>query len=170
MKSDEEQSDLKEVLDKILSTSQEMQENMNYIVWSIQPRNDHFDQMVLRMKRYAIDMLQPKNIMVNFVLDEHLNSVKLTQEKRKELFLIFKEAIHNITKYAQCEKVVITFGRKENKIVMEICDDGIGFRKDEVISGNGLHTMKERARTLKGDLKISSEPETGTRVTLTFSD
>ncbi len=51
---------------------------------------------------------------------------------------------------------------------MEISDDGIGFNHKEVISGNGLHTMRERARTLKGDLKISSQRETGTTVALTF--
>jgi signal transduction histidine kinase len=142
---------------------------MSYIVWSIQPRNDRFDQMVQRMRRYAIDMLQPNNIKVSFVWDEQLNSIKLPQEKRKELFLIFKEAIHNVTKYAQCETVNILFKRKRNKIFMEINDDGIGFKKEEVISGNGLYTMQERARTLKGELKISSQPEAGTTVSFTFT-
>ena len=96
MKSGEEE-ELKEVLEKITATSQEMQENMNYIVWSIQPRNDHFDQMVQRMKRYAIEMLQPKEIQVHFTFDEKLHNIKLAPEKRRELFLIFQRAIHNIT-------------------------------------------------------------------------
>jgi signal transduction histidine kinase len=151
-----------------MATSQEMQENMNYIVWSIQPRHDRFDEIVQRMKSYAMEMLQPKNAIVNFVFDDHLHQVKLTQEKRKELFLIFKEAIHNITKYANCSTVTILFSKHENKIVMEISDDGIGFDDKEVFTGNGLHTMRERARTLKGDLKISSGLETGTIVALSF--
>ena len=160
--------ELNEVLDKIMTTSQEMQENMSYIVWSIQPRNDHFDQVVLRMKRYAIEMLQPKNITVKFELDEKLNSVKLSQEQRKELFLIFKEAIHNITKYASCNSVNILVRRESHNMVMEISDDGIGFSKDHVISGNGLYTMKERAKTLGGDFKIHSAPDEGTAVYLVF--
>ncbi|MEO5673650.1 MAG: two-component regulator propeller domain-containing protein, partial [Chitinophagales bacterium] len=169
MKSDKSKGDeLNEVLQKISSTSQEMQENMNYIVWSIQPRNDRFDQILLRMKRYAIDMLQSKNIAVSFTLEEQLNSLKLPQEKRKELFLIFREAIHNITKYSNCSAVSIIFRTEGNKIIMEISDNGIGFRKDDVISGNGLHTMKERSHTLKGDLKITSQLESGTKMILTF--
>ncbi len=166
MKSDNH--DLRGVLEKISSTSQEMQENMSYIVWSIQPRNDQFDQIMLRMKRYAVEMLEPRNILVTFSQNEKLESIKLTQEKRKELFLIFKEAIHNISKYASCRKVLISFLKQENKMVMEISDDGLGFKSHEVISGNGLHTMHDRATALKGDLKIFSKPEAGTTIMLTF--
>lgn len=168
MKASGSEEELTRILEKITATSQEMQENMNYIVWSIQPRHDRFDEIVLRMKSYAMEMLQPKNTMVNFVFDDQLHQVKLTQEKRKELFLIFKEAIHNITKYANCKSVTILFRKHEHKIVMEISDDGIGFNQKEVLTGNGLHTMRERARTLKGDLKIFSRHEAGTTVALTF--
>ena len=168
MKADGSEKELFGILDKITATSQEMQENMNYIVWSIQPRHDRFDEIVQRMKSYAMEMLQPQNTTVNFVFDDQLHHLKLTQEKRKELFLIFKEAIHNITKYANCKSVTILFRKDNRKIVMEISDDGIGFNHADVISGNGLHTMRERAKTLKGDLKISSRHEAGTTVALTF--
>lgn len=168
MKAGDSGNELSGILEKITATSQEMQENMNYIVWSIQPRHDRFDEIVQRMKSYAMEMLQPKDTTVNFVFDDQLHHIKLTQEKRKELFLIFKEAIHNITKYANCKSVTILFRKDDRKIVMEIIDDGIGFNQREVISGNGLHTMRERARTLKGDLKVSSRHEAGTTVLLTF--
>ena len=50
-----------------------------------------------------------------------------------------------------------------------IIDDYEWFNMKEVISGNGLHTMNERAQTLNGELEIVSKPLEGTRVTLVFS-
>ncbi len=56
MKANGSEKELSGILEKITATSQEMQENMNYIVWSIQPRHDRFDEIVLRMKSYAMEM------------------------------------------------------------------------------------------------------------------
>ncbi|MBK7037536.1 MAG: hypothetical protein IPH42_14635 [Bacteroidetes bacterium] len=108
MKSNEENEDLKNMLNKISDTSTEMQDNMNHIVWSLQPRNDNFEQMLLRMKSFALETLQIKNITTNFIVDEKLSDIKLTPDKRHELFLIFKEAINNIVKYANCSIVNTT--------------------------------------------------------------
>jgi signal transduction histidine kinase len=83
--------ELKSLLEKISSISQEMQENMNHIVWSLHPRNDHFDQMMLRLKNYAVEVLNTKNIIPRFEIDPSLNDIKLNNEQRKELFLIFKK-------------------------------------------------------------------------------
>lgn len=159
---------LEEILDKISATSQEMQESMNYIVWSIQPRNDQFDQMILRIKQYAIEMLQPKNITVHFSIDEKLHTAKLSTEQRRELFLIFKEAIHNIAKYAECKEVKIIFSKHHSTVEMVIEDDGIGFKISDESIGNGLFTMKERATTLKGQFNIYSEIRKGTTIRLHF--
>ncbi len=168
MKSDTENNDIQNILNKISVTSIEMQENMNHIVWSLQPRNDNFDQMMLRMKSFALENLQSKNIITEFLVDEKLNELKISADKRKELFLIFKEVIHNIIKYANCSEVKIHFQKINNELHMTLSDNGKGFDTATTFSGNGLHTMQERAKQLKGILEIVSEDGKGTNVFLRF--
>ncbi|MBK9557156.1 MAG: hypothetical protein IPO47_15265 [Bacteroidetes bacterium] len=60
-------------MDKITGISTEMQDNMTHIVWSLQPRNDNFDQMLLRIKSYALENLSVKNIEIYFDIDEKLS-------------------------------------------------------------------------------------------------
>ena len=163
-----ENNEIQNILDKISVTSIEMQENMNHIVWSLQPRNDNFDQMILRMKSFALENLQTKNIITEFLVDEKLNDLKITAAKRQELFLIFKEVIHNIIKYAECTEVKIHFQKINNELHMHISDNGKGFDTGTAFSGNGLHTMRERARQLKGILEIVSKDGKGTHVFLSF--
>ncbi len=168
MKSNEENNELKNILDKISNSSIEMQENMNHIVWSLQPRNDNFEQMMMRMKSYALENLQVKNIVIEFNMDEKLNGIKLSPEKRKELFLIYKEAIHNITKYANCSEVKINFQKLKDKLEMKISDNGKGFDINKTFSGNGLHTMQERAKSLRAEFNIVSGRGAGTTIILRF--
>jgi signal transduction histidine kinase len=168
MKTEKENEELKTILDKISNTSIEMQENMSHIVWSLQPRNDEFEQMILRLKRYAVENMQAKNIKTEFSIDEKLQELKMSPEKRKELFLIYKEALHNILKYANCTEVKILFSKTKHEMQMQIQDNGAGFDITEKFTGNGLHTMHERAKALQGKLILNSQPGKGTSVMLQF--
>lgn len=168
MKSEKGNSELKVILDKISATSLEMQENMSDIVWSLQPRNDEFEHVMIKLKRFATEALSAKDILVDFKIDEALAELRISSANRKDLFLIYKEAINNIIKYAQCRKVEIEIKKNRNTFVMRIKDDGIGFKKGMQSSGNGLHSMLERTENLKGELKVISEPGNGTEVWLKF--
>lgn len=160
--------DLEPILDKITGISTEMQENMTHIVWSLQPRNDNFDQMLLRIKSYALENLSVKNIEIHFDIDEKLGGIKIPANKRKELFLIYKEVLNNIQKYADATQVYIEFKRASNHLRMEIRDNGVGFDMQALNDGNGMFTMRERAAALNGNFEMFSEPGKGTTVVLTF--
>jgi signal transduction histidine kinase len=160
--------DLEPILDKITGISTEMQENMTHIVWSLQPRNDNFDQMLLRIKSYALENLSVKNIEIYFDIDEKLSGIKIAANKRKELFLIYKEVLNNIQKYANATQVHIQFKRLGGDLRMEIRDNGIGFDIKALNDGNGMFTMRERAAALNGNFDMDSEPGKGTTVVLTF--
>lgn len=155
-------------MDKITGISTEMQDNMTHIVWSLQPRNDNFDQMLLRIKSYALENLSVKNIEIYFDIDEKLSGIKIAANKRKELFLIYKEVLNNIQKYANATQVHIQFKRLGGDLRMEIRDNGIGFDIKALNDGNGMFTMRERAAALNGNFDMDSEPGKGTTVVLTF--
>ena len=91
----------------------------------------------------------------------------------KSIYLIFKEAINNINKYAQANKVDITILKKKKNIELKIVDNGVGFDIDKItfndqLSGNGLKNMKLRTKEINGDLKILSSKNEGTKIILTF--
>ncbi|ULT43196.1 hypothetical protein KRR40_06825 [Niabella defluvii] len=94
-----------------LSTSQ-MMEAMDDIVWSINPVNDNIAKIVARMKETAGAILEPKQIDYHFYVNPAVADLHLSMDARREIFLIFKEAINNIVKYARASRVSITFNRQ----------------------------------------------------------
>src|SRR6185436_20451009 len=96
-------------------------------------------------------ILEPKNCSVHFNADKNLNSIHLDMAQRKNLYLIFKEAINNAAKYSECKNVWIDISLEGKNLVMKIRDDGKGFEQpvevgeEKSLSGNGIRNMKKRA-------------------------
>jgi signal transduction histidine kinase len=167
-----------EVLSKIGVASREIIEKMSDIVWSLNPDNDSFEQLQNRMMAFAAMILAPRNILHEFNADEELKNVRLTSEHRKNIFLIFKEALYNTVKYADCNKVRITLNSQKNDLTMVIQDNGKGFDVSkaivnqvvipagEYVGGNGIKSMYARADDIKASLSINSKTGEGTTVQL----
>jgi len=157
------------LLEKIGSDAQLMQENMSDIVWAINPKNDRFENVIQRMKIFASEMLEAKNITLRFSADETLNNLKLTMNQRKDLYFIFKEAVTNIAKYSECKNAVVTTSLHDKVLDLMIKDDGKGFNiAHQTMGGNGLYNIEKRAKDLNGTLKIDSTKGRGTIVHLQF--
>jgi signal transduction histidine kinase len=152
------------IMDEIGSNARELMEKLDDIVWSVNPKNDTLNQMVLRMKRQAIDLLGNKDIKVNFNIPENIDNIGLPMESRRNVFLIYKEAVHNISKYADAKNVNIIITVSKNELKVTISDDGKGFIIQEAEDGNGLENMQERAKQSGGKCVIESEKGKGTIV------
>jgi signal transduction histidine kinase len=85
---------------------------------------------------------------------------------RKNLFLIFKEALNNAMKYSQCTEVRISLTRTPGRLVLDITDNGQGFDFLQIKPGNGLNNLRERARSMDATLDIRSAVGEGTRIKL----
>jgi signal transduction histidine kinase len=155
-----------EYISKITDNSQQMMEAMDDIVWSIKPDNDNMLKIVARMREYASGILEPKDIEIIFNTGERLHELKLDMETRRDVFLIFKEAVNNIAKYAHCTKTEINIKYLNQRLVMSIRDNGVGFDLNKADSGNGMGNMQKRAERLNGIVKIKSEPGQGTEVVM----
>ena len=88
--------------------------------------------------------------------------------ERKNFYLIFKEALNNAAKYAECKNIRVQISRGHHKIQMRIHDDGKGFNPLDIKRGNGLSNMHERAAQMSGELTIQSNQQEGTTIILTF--
>lgn len=89
---------------------------------------------------------------------------------RTLIYRIFQEALTNIQKHAQAQKVAIKIERKKTSVDIQIADDGNGFAKERQSTGKaykaglGLTAMEERARMLGGTMNVYSTIGIGTRV------
>ncbi|HCV43784.1 MAG TPA: hypothetical protein DGH68_09900 [Bacteroidetes bacterium] len=154
------------LLEEIGRTSRTLIDSMNDIVWAIDPKNDSFEYLLLRMKTHAARMMEAKGINYDIEIPAELSELELPLGFRRRFFLIFKEAINNIIKHAHPTKVQLTIKRERHSLIMTVTDDGVGFDPRTAGQGNGLRNMQERASALGGSLSIASAIAGGTTITL----
>lgn len=159
-----EKEHMQEHFKKIKENSGYMLESMSDIVWAINPANDTFEKVLFKMKEFASDLLEPLNIQYEFMPSGALAGIQLSLKSRKDLYLIFKEAINNAAKYSRCTKVITHISHFNNELLLEITDNGTGFDPGAMVSGNGLNNMKQRAAEMNGSLRIRSAKGKGTTV------
>jgi two-component system sensor histidine kinase UhpB len=153
-------------LQKISGHASRMMESMSDIVWSINPKNDSLEQVVAKMKEFTAEILEPKEIAYDFQVAPEILGMKLDVEKRKNIFLIFKEAINNAAKYSEGKTVHVTLTRGGNLFHLKVGDDGKGFSHNGIGTGNGLRNMAARAQAIGGMLEKESIPGAGTTIAL----
>jgi signal transduction histidine kinase len=152
----------------ISSASRQAMELMGDIVWSINPKNDKMEMIVIRMRQYASEILEAAHIPFTLIVDDSCNSIGLPIDKRKDFYLIFKESINNVAKYSRAIEASIKMTTSGGKLILEIFDQGVGFDPESQTVGNGLRNMKARAVQLNGDLSIISRYGFGTQITLSI--
>jgi len=151
---------------KINSQTAAMMDRLGDIVWSIHPNNDNVEQLLSKMQEFAGEILDPKGITYAFEVAKGAEGIKLDLEKRRNIFLIFKEALNNAAKYAESRHLDIKLELEEGKLNLMIKDDGKGFDMETTKKGNGLFNMQQRAKMMGGDMVINSFPQMGTTIQL----
>ena len=140
-------------------------DSMSDIVWSIDPKRDDLGSLAARLRQFALGILEPLDVAFELSVPENPASVRLAPERRRHLYLILKEAIHNVAKHAACRRLGIRIRLDGWRLHVEITDDGRGFAEPSR-DGHGLRSMRSRAALLGGSLEISSVPGSGTMLEL----
>lgn len=151
-------------LEKIQQNAQGVQERLGDIIWSINPRMDSMEQIIARMRAFGADMTEHAGVGFSFEVEGGMAGLNLAMETRRNLYLIYKEAVNNAVKYSGCTTLKASIRKENEGFVMEIADDGIGFDTTKRHAGNGLLNMRRRAAEIKGALDINAAKEVGTRV------
>ena len=162
-KKDEHQD---EALEMIGDASRKIIGAMSDIVWTINPENDSLAKIIFRMKSLAYNLFRAKNIEFTFQSDDILEQKKISIEERRNLYLIFKEAVNNLVKYSKATHVSISMTSENDQIKLVIKDDGVGFNTSQDMEGNGLKIMKRRADEMKSQFKLESSKGNGTYIEL----
>lgn len=158
------EADRHNYLHGISNMSREIVGTMSDIVWSIDNRSDSLGALVLRMKDFASEILQARNI------DFHFSAIEVDEQRildpalKQNLYLIFKEAINNAVKHAAATAVSVTLTNRNGEFVMSIHDNGKGFVSDGHQRGNGLRNMERRAKAIEASFSLHSAQ--GTTITI----
>jgi len=147
---------LAEPLTDIAGISRELVDSMSDIVWAIDPERDHLGDLVHRMRRFASDVFSPRDIRLEFQSPAGEPDLQMGADLRRQTFLIFKEAVHNVLRHSGATEVSIDFQVEHGWLNLNIVDNGRGFDVVQVHNGHGLRSMRERAQDVGGGIEITS--------------
>jgi len=155
-----------EALSLISGTSRELVDSMSDIVWAVNPKRDRLGDLTKRMRRFASDVFSARGMAFHFEGPSDDRAIRLGAETRREVLLIFKEAVSNIARHSECTEVDIELKALAGWLEVKISDNGRGFDATESLDGNGLANMRNRADRMGGTLEVHSVYGQGTAVIL----
>ena len=153
-------------LASIARIARESVSSMSDIVWAINPKRESLLELTRRMRQHSEEVFTLRDIPVRFNAPDAAESLKLGMDVRRDLLLIFKEAVNNAARHSGCSAVEIDLQVSGSRLVLKVADNGAGFDASKESDGQGLTSMQRRARRLGGTLDVTSSPGSGTIVTV----
>ena len=136
------------------------------IVWLLRPTGDHRIGTVEHLRETASIMLE--SLEWKFTANEEAWQVELPEELNRDLFLFFRESLHNIMRHARAKAVLIHAEKVGGEFRLEISDDGLGIDGERLARPATLRALRQRAEALKADFQVKSEPGAGTQLVLSL--
>lgn len=152
----------------IQESASEMVNKLNDIVWLTNPDQDEMKKLLHRLDEYAFQMTTVKGIQLKSDFGLLHKDFSLNAEARRNIYLIFKEAINNAVKYSNASIISLQARISDDNIILSISDNGQGFDTSNAKQGNGLKNIYSRAEELKASCLITTAPGKGTTIILTL--
>ncbi len=152
-------------IDKVLASSKNLQENISSIIWAMNPKNDTIENLIAYINSFSSDFLSNSSIGYKIHFPENIPDALVGGKIRRNIYLVIKESLNNITKHGDASEVLIKIILDENFLIISIKDNGKGFDTDKTFRfGNGINNMKKRMENIDGDFQINSAPRKGTSI------
>ena len=157
-------------VEAIASTSRELLQALDEIVWAVNPRNDNLEHLAGYLEQHAREYFQKTEIVCEIQVPPQLPSFQLSAEVRHNVFLAFEEALNNTLKHARASRVGINMQLTPGAFEIHVEDNGQGFAPGVGLKPeqDGLANMRARLQAVGGSCEISSQPGRGTRILLRF--
>ena len=155
-------------LDLIMASSNDAQEKIRDIIWTVNPKEDGLTRFLVKFNRHASDLLDSHNIKYKMNFPKLEVERKIGMEKRQHIWCICKETITNIIRHSNCSNVNVIFSLDGNKLHYSIEDDGVGFNKLTTLPGDGLTNIAFRSEKLGATYQIATEDQKGLKFEICF--
>ncbi|MEW5842342.1 MAG: FG-GAP-like repeat-containing protein [Bacteroidota bacterium] len=170
-----------DLADKVKSLLNEATESITDLVWTVSPSHDKLKDLIARLRLFITEACMTNNILCEIKIDSLENDFAISDEVRKNIYLIFKEAMNNTIRHADAKEVIFTVLHRKDGFDISLQDDGSGFRMDKFpldeesitdvenigsLHGNGVMNMLKRAKELNAKLEIDSSIDNGTKILL----
>ncbi|MEO1257555.1 MAG: two-component regulator propeller domain-containing protein [Bacteroidota bacterium] len=160
--------DQKRKVDRIVQLAAGSLENMREIIWALDNRKNKLSDLISHLRIYIVNFLNDNKIQVNVdLVEKAVPELELSSRQRRNIYLIIKEALHNIVKHASAQNVHVFIQLENSFLSIKIVDNGVGFEiADQQGNGDGLINMQSRTDLINGTLYVKSNPSSGTSVFL----
>jgi signal transduction histidine kinase len=162
----ESNSDIKTKVTQVKEDTISLYVGTKDFIFSLKPNSDYLEEVVTYLSDFGEDYFSDTQI--QFILDKNINlNKKLPHYWSKQLIFIFKEAMTNAYKHSECDTLTLQFEEKNEILTISCSDNGIGMKKDEVQSKNGISNMAKRAKKIEGKIDVITSNDKGTTIRFT---
>lgn len=153
---------------KLVEQTRHVVQQVREIIWAVTPHNDTPENFVNYLRRYVQQFGEESGLDSRFEEVGALPREPMSGELRRQLFLVVKEALHNVRQHAEARQVTVSvaFG----PLTIRVSDDGKGIQPGTRDSGYGLRNMARRTEELGGQLRLAAQPGAGTTVTVSLPE
>lgn len=145
-------------IEKISNSANDLLSKMNTIIWTMKSSNDSLESLVAYLRAHAIEYFDSTPIECVVHMPEHIPQVEMSGEKRRNIFLSFKESLNNIMKHSQATLVEIDITTNNDGLEITVADNGVGINTEKLRRfGNGLSNMKRRMENINGDFRVETD-------------
>jgi signal transduction histidine kinase len=140
---------------------------MNDIIWTMKSENNLLSETLNYIRKQAAELLESAGIEYHFNFPRQIDEIKLSNDQKRNLILISKEALHNAIKHSNATSLTITAVRGKEDLRLSFFDNGKGFSNAQgKFAGNGLVNMQRRATDINATVQIIHEAGTTVMVTM----
>ena len=165
-----EQNEVRAVLGQMTTDSQEAIHTIRDTIWALNPDNDAPEKLLEKMKSIGFKLLMPHDIAFVFENEVPVHQLPtFSMEQRRNLYLVYKEALHNIAKHSQATNAQVRIFQQNNNLYIRISDDGKGFDASQIQEGNGLKNFQKRAKEGGFDVKVTSAEGVEVEIIILFN-
>jgi len=151
---------------KITGSSQSLVQQLDEIVWAVDPENDTPDGLATYISQFAEEFFSDLPIRCRIKAPAMLLPLRLTTQVRHNLFLAVKESLNNVARHSGATEVTVHLTIKDNVVAISIEDNGHGFDVAAPTQRHGVANLRQRLAEIGGTCDLESRTGCGTKIIL----
>ena len=151
-------------MDQLKNATRNIIHKIDEVIWSLNAQRDTLKELVDFMSSYHKSIQQENNLQGQFLVEGSIPTLNVSAQCRRSIFLAFKEILNNALKHSMCNRIEVKISLADERLVVQIKDNGKGFDTSKAHQGNGLKNLQKRMTQLKGEISFVSQQPSGTNI------